>query len=116
MKKLKKILFAAFLNFILLKAAWAQEYVYPNVGLPENPSGIAGILANILDWLLLIIGIVAVIAFVISGLQYLLSAGDEKSMETAKRNVVYSIIGVVAALSGYVIVRAVDTMLRGGVF
>jgi hypothetical protein len=115
MTKMTKISLALVGTFLFARDALAQ-YTYPNVGLPDNPNGIEGILANVLDWLLLVIGIVAVIAFVISGLQYLLSAGDEKTMETAKRNAVYSIIGVIVALSGYVIVKAVDAMLQGDMF
>jgi hypothetical protein len=34
-------------------------------------------------------------------------------IETAKRNMTYSIIGIIVALSGFVILRAVDTALQG---
>ena len=60
-----------------------------------------------MNWLLGIIGVLAVIAFVISGIQYLTSAGDEKMAETAKRNMTYAIIGLVVALAGLIIVNAV---------
>ena len=81
-------------------------------GLPDSP-GIKNILVNILNWLLRIIGIITVIAFIISGGQYLLASGDEKIIEIAKRNMTYSIIGIIVALSGFVAVRAIDTALRG---
>jgi len=61
----------------------------------------------LMNWLLGIIGVLAVIAFVISGIQYLTSAGDEKMAETAKRNMTYAIIGLVIALAGLIIVNAV---------
>ena len=41
-----------------------------------------------------------------------MAAGNEKIIETAKRNMTYSIIGVIVALAGFVIIQAIDTALR----
>lgn len=77
------------------------------------PSGsIYGIVGNILLWILAIFGFVGVIGFVISGIMYLLSAGEDTRMETAKKAMEYSIIGVVIGLAGVVIIQAVDSALR----
>ncbi|MCX6761568.1 MAG: pilin [Candidatus Moranbacteria bacterium] len=80
--------------------------------LPE--ASVYMIIVGILDWLLTIIGIVAVIALVISGLQYFLVATDEKMLETAKRTMKAAIIGLIVALSGVIIIYAVNTMLNAG--
>ncbi len=74
------------------------------------------LIMRVMNWLLAIFGMIAIIAFVISGLQYLLSAGDEDAAETAKRNMKYSIIGVVVGLSGWIIVNAIDNALNGWSF
>lgn len=66
-----------------------------------------------MKWMLYLFGFLAIIAFVISGIQYLTAAGNMSSIETAKRNMNYSIIGVVVALSGLVILIAIDALLRG---
>lgn len=66
-----------------------------------------------LNWLLIIAGVIAVIAFVISGIQYLVSAGNDSIIETAKRNMIYSIVGVIVMLSGLVIVNAIDMWFTG---
>jgi hypothetical protein len=94
----------------------AGGLVIPTTGLPNPPGGIAAILANFLIWLLYIVGMIALISFVVSGIQYFLAAGDEKTMEKAKRNFNYSVIGVVVVLSAFVIIKAVDIMLRGFIF
>jgi hypothetical protein len=95
-------------------AGASGNLVFPDQsGLPDAPGGVKGVLTSFLNWLLLIIGIIAMIAFVISGLQYFMSAGDEKLAAAAKRNMTYSILGVIAALAGFVIVIAVDAALRG---
>jgi hypothetical protein len=77
------------------------------------PSGsITGILGNILLWILRIFGILGVIGFVISGILYLTSAGDEDRMQAAKRAMFYSIIGVIVGLMGVVIIQAVNYALN----
>lgn len=73
----------------------------------------ADIIKNFMFWILGIFGFIAIIAFVISGIQYLTSAGEEKQIETAKRNMKWSLVGVIVALSGMVIIFAVDTALGG---
>lgn len=71
------------------------------------------VLLRMLNWLLIIAGVIAVIAFVISGIQYLVSAGNDSIIETAKRNMIYSIVGVIVMLSGLVIVNAIDMWFTG---
>lgn len=75
----------------------------------DNP--LATVLNNVMLWLLRVVGFIAIIAFVISGMQYMLAAGDTNIMETAKRNMVWSIVGVVVALMGLVIFVFIFNML-----
>jgi hypothetical protein len=81
--------------------------------LPDPSGGITTIITNILYWILSIFGVLAIIAFVISGIQYILSTGDEKMIDKAKSSMKWSIVGVVVALSGLIIIYAIDRMLRG---
>lgn len=80
-----------------------------SAGLPDG--SIYNIISATLSWLLAILGFIAIIAFVISGILYLTSAGNEGQAEQAKNAMKYAIIGVVVALIGYVVVQAVDTFL-----
>lgn len=83
-----------------------------NLPNPDGPNGgIFEILSNLLSWLLGIFGLFAVMAFVISGIQYLTSAGDQDMLERAKRNAQYSLLGVVVGLSGFVIIKAIEAAL-----
>jgi len=97
-------------------SAGSGIYIPSNTGLPDPAGGIKAILTNLLNWLLGIIGILAIISFIISGITYLISTGDEDIIDRAKRNMTYSIVGVIVALAGYVIIQAVDFMLRGQTF
>jgi hypothetical protein len=78
-------------------------------GLPGG--SITAIIFGLLQWTLRIFGFIAVIGFVISGAMYILSAGNEDTMQTAKKAMTYSIIGVVVALSGLVIIYAINSIL-----
>ena len=62
-------------------------------------------------YLLAILGFVAVIGFVISGILYLVAAGDEDRQATAKRAMIYSITGVIVGLVGLVILFAAQRLL-----
>lgn len=78
-----------------------------------SSTGVSDLLINFMNWLLGIFGTLAIIAFVISGVQYLTAAGDDDTISAAKRNVKYSIIGILVALSGLVILTAISTFLGG---
>jgi hypothetical protein len=58
----------------------------------------------------------AVIAFVVSGIQYFVAAGSSEMMETAKRNATYALLGILIGLSGFVIIKAIAAALSGGSF
>ncbi len=71
------------------------------------------VVTNVMSWLLGILGTIAMLMFVIAGLQYLLAGGDEKNTESAKGNIKYAIIGVAVALLGYTILFTIDMLVTG---
>lgn len=85
---------------------WAISNPY---GLPEG--SVMGIASNLLFWLLSLFAILGIIGFVISGIWYLVSAGDEGMAEKGKEGMKYSIIGIIIGLSGFIIMQAVNAML-----
>jgi len=72
------------------------------------------IISTIMKWLLLILTVLAVIGFIISGITFITAGGSDRA-ESAKKWLVYSIIGIVVALIGYIILNLVDTLLKGNV-
>jgi cytochrome bd-type quinol oxidase subunit 2 len=80
-------------------------------GLPQG--SLLGIITSIMNWLLVVVGILGVIGFVIAGILYLTAAGDEGRIDKAKNAMVYSIVGVIVALIGVVVIQAVQGMLSG---
>ncbi|NMC87266.1 MAG: hypothetical protein GYA69_02320 [Candidatus Moranbacteria bacterium] len=72
-----------------------------------------GIITSAMNWLLILVGILGVIGFVIAGIIYLTAAGDEDQIAKGKKAMIYSIVGVIVALLGVVIIQAVQGMLSG---
>ncbi len=79
-------------------------------GLPDT--SITTLITNLMGWLLYIFGFIAIIAFIISGLQYLTSAGDSKQIETAESTMKYAMLGVLVTLGSLVVIKAIERMLR----
>ncbi len=69
------------------------------------------IATNVLNFLLSIVGVVALIMLVVGAFMYLTAAGDEDRIDTGKKIVKYSIIGITIALAALVMVRQVASFL-----
>ncbi|MEK9173713.1 MAG: hypothetical protein AAB845_00410, partial [Patescibacteria group bacterium] len=65
------------------------------------------IATNVLNFLLAIIGILAIIMFLVGAIMYFVSAGDEKRATTGKNIVKYAIIGIIVTFSALVIVKQI---------
>jgi hypothetical protein len=110
--KIKAIAVSASVLALTVPAlAMAQFQAPSGTNLPTG--SISGIVKNIMNWMLGIVGILGVIGFAIAGILYLTAAGDEDRIAVAKKAMMYSILGVVVALIGLVILRAVEAMLGG---
>ncbi len=118
MKQIKQALYAAFAVALatapaLASAQWSAGR--SNAGASGLPSdSIYGIISRTMNWLLAILGFIGIIGFVIAGILYLTAAGDEDQIGKAKNAMMYSIIGIVVALIGFVIIRAVEGWLTSG--
>lgn len=106
-------------GFMLLPATAAALDVIPSGSCAKNnpicgaASGGQGALSdqvrNITNALLFILGVVAVIAIIIGGIMFAVSAGDPGKAKTAKDTVLYAVVGLVVALLAGAIVNFVVT-------
>lgn len=62
---------------------------------------------SVLEFLLSVVGILAIIMLVVGGIMYLTSAGSEDRAETGKNIIKYAIIGIFVALASLVIVSQI---------
>lgn len=91
-------------------SGWSVSSI-TSYGLPSG--SVTSIIQKVLVWLLSILGLVGVIGFVISGLMYLLSTGNDSMITKAKSGMMYSILGVIVGLAGVVIIQAINVILGG---
>lgn len=97
-----------------MPAIVAAQWSVGSLAAFDLPGGrLIDIITGILTFLLAIIGIISIIGFVVAGILYLTSAGDEDQIKRAKRAMNYSIIGVIVALAGYVAIIAAEDLLWG---
>lgn len=82
-----------------------------STGLPETTA--SQLITNVMNWLLGIMGILAMLMFTVSGIQYLTAAGDEKATEHAKNNMKFAAMGVAVALLGYAVVYTIYQVATG---
>lgn len=66
---------------------------------------------NIVNWGLGILGLVAVIFILIGGFRWMTSAGNEKSVESAKNILIAAIIGLVIVMASYGVAQYVFSTL-----
>jgi len=60
---------------------------------------------SVLNFLLSVVGIVAIMALVVSGMMYFFSFGDNSRMEVAKKSAKYAIVGIILVMGSMVLMR-----------
>ncbi len=79
-------------------------------GVIEDAPSLATVLLNVLEWFLQMVGSIAVIAFVVLGIFFLISRGNEKMVELAKRGMMAAVIGLVAILGAFVVLSTIGNL------
>ncbi len=117
MNKIKNVAYGAASAVIALAPAVASaqwsvgQSNAATSGLSKAP--ITDLVKLAMYWLLGLVGFLGVVGFVISGILYLTAAGDEDQIGRAKNAMMYSIIGVIVALLGFIIINAATSFLSG---
>jgi len=80
-------------------------------GIITDAPSLALVGMNVLNFLLLVFGIIAIIMLVISASIYFFAGSGEKTMEKAKQSTKYAIVGIALAMSGMIIIRTLNQFL-----
>lgn len=75
--------------------------------------GIWGFVIGLIRFATGIAGALAVLGLCIGGVMFIVAAGDESQIQTAKMTLMYSLIGLVVVILSYVIVTTVQTLTYG---
>ena len=65
------------------------------------------IIKNVINTLLMVLGMIAVIMIIIGGVRYTTSGGDASQIQAAKNTILYAVVGLVVAILAYAIVNFV---------
>jgi len=76
-------------------------------GASNSTTNLTDAAKNIVNWLSIIVGIVAVIMVIYGGFRYITSGGDSNNVSSAKNTLIYAIIGLVIVALAQVIVHFV---------
>lgn len=78
----------------------------------QKDSRSAGDLAkNFVNIMLFAVGILAVIMLIWGGIRYVLSGGDSGAVSSAKKTILYAVVGLIVAILAYAIVNFVITTI-----
>jgi hypothetical protein len=80
----------------------------------QSKPNLGGVIKQVTNVLLFILGAVAVIMIIIGGIKYTISNGDSGQITSAKNTILYSVIGLIVALLAFAIVNFVlDSFMAG---
>jgi cytochrome bd-type quinol oxidase subunit 2 len=91
----------------------------PDLGIPIPGAGerdaqpLIDYIQRVVNVFLALVGIIAAAFIVIGGVQYITAAGDEKRAESAKKTVLYAVIGLILVGLSVAIVNFVFNAIQG---
>ncbi len=97
------------LFFSSLSPAHAIDFTKKPTGI-STATDISDIILIVSQWIIDIVGAVAVLALIYGGFTYVIAAGNEKEVEKAKEIIKYSIIGLVIVIISFTIVSSVNAL------
>ena len=101
------------MNLLRMFAATCGGIETALISCSDTENGIWAIVGVVLDVMLIGVGAAAVIGIIISGIQYMTSAGDPGAMTKAKNRLVQVVIGILAFGVMWVFLQ---WLIPGGIF
>ncbi len=105
---------AILINSLLLTALLTASPVFAQ---SADVSKVQSFIQNIIQVMVTLSGLVSVMFFVWGGFKYMTSSGDPESLDTAKKTIMYSAVGLAITLGAFVlssIVTQLATSAFGG--
>lgn len=116
MKKIWFLIFSIAFFFSNTKLANAVGFDLGNLGNIDLPSSrfanAEELILAIINWILSLGGALAVIAIVYSGIMYMMAGADETKAETAKKNLIWAITGVVIIILALIIIAYIGNIIK----
>ena len=101
---------AVALSMLLLICTASADFV-----MPAQPAGTPGdfgqSIVNLTNWVLGFTTMIAVLALIWGGMNYLTSAGDEEKAKSGKQAIKYALLGLIVAGIAYALVNVVVSII-----
>lgn len=92
------------LKIALWLAANPYNITANQIGVPTSTPTVGAGLANVVKILMSVVGMLAVVFILVSGVQMSASAGNPKRFAQARETLLYSVVGLAVAIGAYAIV------------
>lgn len=79
-----------------------------------NTNDITGVLKNVINWMLGLVGLLALIALIVGGGRMIVDFGNEEQVKKAKTTILYAVIGLAVVILSYAIINIVVSDILGG--
>jgi len=80
-----------------------------HAGVITDAPSFSQIVVNAVQFLLSVVGVLAIMMMLISGTIYFFAAGDEGRLRLAKKSATYALIGIIVSLSASIVVRLIGS-------
>jgi len=111
----KKVLTVLFIVLLFARVDFANAACGTDVGIFCNfisAESFSGGISTVIGYLFTIIGILSLFFIVIGGIKYILSAGNEEKMKSAKDTTYSAVIGFAISLMAYILLKVLNTILQ----
>ena len=100
----------------MLKFIAANPYniTCAQINCPQSTTTISGGMASIIQILMILVGMLAVVFIIVSGIQMSISAGSPQRFERARETLLYAVVGLGVAIGAYAIVTFIAGSVKGG--
>lgn len=90
------------------------KYYQKIIPLSNSSYSLGGLIEEIINILLWVVGVAAVIYLIWAGISYITAAGDDAKAAKARMGIINAVIGIVVVLLAFVIQGAVGRIFSGG--
>lgn len=110
---IKKILVSCnvFISLLAIGINNVSAAVSINISNPIATSDFSVLVSNFLKWILSVAGALTLLMLITGGVFYITSSGNEQKIETAKKMIIWTILGLMLILASYSIIVVLDTVL-----
>ena len=78
---------------------------------PSGSSSVSELVGKVLEWVLGVAGSIALLMFIVGGVMYITSTGNEQKIGVAKKIINWTLIGLIIVLVSYSVIAILDNIL-----